>query len=63
MKREDEKHVTEQSYLNPMFVEDMVRSAASKLRELKSVEGFSVESENMESIHNHSAYARIISGL
>jgi len=60
LKREDEKHVTELAYENPMFVEDMVRSAAEKLDKLDGVLWFSVESENMESIHNHSAYARIV---
>lgn len=59
LKREDEKYVTEKSYENPMFVEDMVRSAAEKLSKMNHISGFSVESENMESIHNHSAYARI----
>jgi GTP cyclohydrolase I len=60
LKREDEKHVTERSFENPMFVEDMVRSAAEKLSEQEGILWFSVESENMESIHNHSAYARIM---
>ncbi|MFW6366563.1 MAG: GTP cyclohydrolase FolE2 [Spirochaetota bacterium] len=59
MKREDEKYVTEHSYENPVFVEDLVRQVALCLREIPGVEGFSVESDNMESIHNHSAYARI----
>jgi len=59
LKREDEKYITEKAYCNPMFVEDMVRSAAEKLMKLKGVLWFSVESENMESIHNHSAYAMI----
>jgi GTP cyclohydrolase I len=60
LKREDEKYVTERAFENPMFVEDMVRSAAEKLMECEGVLWFSVESENMESIHNHSAYARIV---
>lgn len=59
LKREDEKFITERSYQNPVFVEDMVRNAAEKLIETKGILWFSVESENMESIHNHSAYARI----
>lgn len=59
LKREDEKHITEKAYKNPMFVEDMVRSAAEKLMRMKGIISFSVESENMESIHNHSAYAMI----
>lgn len=59
LKREDEKHLTEKAYNNPMFVEDMVRSATEKLLRLPKILWFSVESENMESIHNHSAYAQI----
>ncbi len=59
LKREDEKYVTEKAYSNPMFVEDMVRSAAEKLIQIGKILSFSVESENMESIHNHSAYAQI----
>jgi GTP cyclohydrolase I len=59
LKREDEKFVTEKAYGNPMFVEDMVRSAAEKLLRVGKILWFSVESENMESIHNHSAYAQI----
>jgi len=59
LKREDEKYITERAYDNPMFVEDMVRSAAEKLHRLDGILWFSVESENMESIHNHSAYAMI----
>ncbi len=59
LKREDEKFITEKSYENPVFVEDMVRNAAEKLMRTKGILWFSVESENMESIHNHSAYAQI----
>jgi GTP cyclohydrolase I len=59
LKREDEKYVTEKSYENPMFVEDMVRAAAEQLMEFGSISWFSVASENLESIHNHSAYACI----
>jgi len=59
LKRVDEKHVTERAYDNPKFVEDLVRDAAAALRELPGVDGFVVEGENFESIHNHSAYARI----
>jgi GTP cyclohydrolase I len=63
LKREDEKYVTEQSYKNPMFVEDMVRHAAHKLMSFPNILAFSVESENHESIHKHSAYARITKDL
>ncbi len=59
LKRPDEKHVTERAYRNPKFVEDMVRDVAVHLRADERIEGFVVESENFESIHNHSAYAMI----
>ncbi len=59
LKRPDEKYVTEKAYDNPMFVEDVVRSIAEKLDEDSNITWYSVESENMESIHDHSAYAFI----
>jgi GTP cyclohydrolase I len=59
LKRPDEKFVTERAYDNPKFVEDLVRDIALALKEDPRVSGFSVESENFESIHNHSAYAKI----
>lgn len=62
LKREDEKFVTEKAYLNPMFVEDIVRDIAQKLRKDPNITWFTVESENFESIHNHSAYAYIENG-
>ena len=57
LKRPDEKYVTERAYENPMFVEDVVREVAQKLAADSNITWFSVESENFESIHNHSAYA------
>ncbi len=59
LKRPDEKYVTEKAYNNPMFVEDMVREAALKLKEDDRITWFEVEAENFESIHNHNAYAYI----
>jgi GTP cyclohydrolase IB len=59
LKRPDEKFVTELAYDNPKFVEDMVRDVASVLDADKRVDAYVVESENFESIHNHSAYALI----
>jgi len=59
LKREDEKFVTERAYENPRFVEDMVREATVRLLALDKVTWFSVEAENFESIHKHSAYAAI----
>lgn len=59
LKRPDEKYVTERAYDNPKFVEDMVRDIAVKLNELDAIRAYELESENFESIHNHSAYALI----
>ncbi|TNF93068.1 MAG: GTP cyclohydrolase I FolE2 [Gammaproteobacteria bacterium] len=59
LKRPDEKHVTERAYDNPKFVEDMVRDVAARLNEENRIAAYVVESENFESIHNHSAYALI----
>lgn len=62
LKRPDEKYVTEKAYGNPMFVEDVVREIATKLKKDKNIIWFTVESENFESIHNHSAYAFVERG-
>ncbi|HWF98236.1 MAG TPA: GTP cyclohydrolase FolE2 [Steroidobacteraceae bacterium] len=59
LKRPDEKYVTERAYDNPKFVEDMVRDVATRLNEEERIAAYVVESENFESIHNHSAYALI----
>jgi GTP cyclohydrolase IB len=59
LKRPDEKYVTERAYDNPKFVEDMVRDVAMRLNDEARVAAYVVEAENFESIHNHSAYARI----
>jgi GTP cyclohydrolase IB len=59
LKRPDEKYVTERAYDNPKFVEDMVRDVAARLNADPRIDSYVVESENFESIHNHSAYALI----
>jgi len=59
LKRPDEKIVTERAYDNPKFVEDMVRDIAHQLNIDGRILAYTVESENFESIHNHSAYALI----
>lgn len=59
LKRPDEKHVTEVAYENPKFVEDIVRDLAIALDDEERIVWYSIESENFESIHNHSAYAQI----
>ncbi|HMW54014.1 MAG TPA: GTP cyclohydrolase FolE2 [Accumulibacter sp.] len=59
LKRPDEKYVTERAYDNPKFVEDMVRDVAARLNAERRIDAYVIESENFESIHNHSAYALI----
>lgn len=60
LKRPDEKYVTERAYDNPKFVEDMVRDVAAQLNTDDRIISYVVESENFESIHNHSAYAMVV---
>ena len=59
LKRVDEKYVTEKAFENPKFVEDIVREVTEKLLAEPDITWFSVEAENFESIHKHSAYAFI----
>lgn len=60
LKRPDERHVTMQAYDNPAFVEDIVRNVAGRLMADGRVAWFHAHVVNHESIHNHSAFARII---
>jgi len=62
LKREDEKYVTERAYDNPVFVEDLVRNVCVLLEDTYDFPWFSVEATNMESIHNHDAYAYVERG-
>ncbi len=57
LKREDEKFITEHAYEHPVFVEDLVREIALRLRRDQRILWFRVEAESMESIHNHNAFA------
>ena len=59
LKRSDEKWVTEHAYENPKFVEDLVRDVSIAVARDPRVGRYSVDVENFESIHNHSAFARI----
>ena len=59
LKRADEKWVTEHAYENPKFVEDLVRDVALAVNRDPRVGRYVIDVENFESIHNHSAFARI----
>ena len=60
LKRPDEKYVTEYAYDHPKFVEDVCREVKLKVDKLPNIKRFEVEVESYESIHNHSAYAKVI---
>lgn len=59
LKRPDEKWVTEKAYENAKFVEDIVRDVACILNHDNNIMHYHISSNNLESIHNHSAYAEI----
>jgi len=59
LKRPDEKWVTERAYDRPRFVEDLVREVGTRLRAQRNFPRFEIEAESLESIHAHSAYARL----
>jgi GTP cyclohydrolase I len=59
LKREDEKYITEHSYDNPRFVEDLSREVVLFLQEDDRIDWYRVEVISQESIHNHEAYACI----
>jgi GTP cyclohydrolase I len=59
LKREDEKWVTERSYDNPKFVEDVTRDIALNLAKMSGIRRFAARTESIESIHNHNAVAAI----
>lgn len=59
LKREDEKHVTEQAYDNPKFAEDIVRDVTLSLIDDCKPKKLCVSTTNHESIHNHAAFAQV----
>ena len=60
LKRSDERFVTMQAYDNPVFVEDLVRNVAVRLKKDKRITSFEIGTINQESIHAHNAFARVI---
>jgi len=59
LKRGDEKVVTERAHDNPAVVEDIVIDITVELNNNEKIDYDCLESENFETIHNHSAYAMI----
>lgn len=58
MKRNDEKYITEFSYNNPKFIEDIIRNIYYKIKKNK-INLIFIKIENYESIHNHNVYSLI----
>lgn len=59
IKRNDEKHLTEQAYDNPRRLEQLLRGLAGELQNDRRIAGYRVEAEYFQSQHNHSTYAMI----
>ncbi len=59
LKRPDEKYVTEYAYDHPKFVEDVARDVKMRVDKMEGVKHYVIEVESLESIHNHSAYAKV----
>lgn len=59
LKREDEKFITEHSYENPRFVEDVIRELAVTLDNEERITWYKAGVESQESIHDHNAFAEI----
>jgi GTP cyclohydrolase I len=57
LKREDERHVTEQSFAHAAFVEDLCRDVVVALRTDSRVLSYRVKVTSEESIHDHAAFA------
>jgi len=59
LKRPDEKVAVQAAFKKPRFVEDVVREVAKQLKHIRVIEWYKVSCENVESIHNHQAFAEI----
>jgi GTP cyclohydrolase I len=57
LKAEDERSVLGSALARPLFVEDLVRNVAEALDADETVSWYRIEAENLESIHDHSAFA------
>lgn len=57
LKREDEKYITELSYQNTKFSEDLVKDCLKCLKDIYKTGSIRIEVINYESIHQHNVYA------
>jgi GTP cyclohydrolase I len=57
LKTEDERSVIEAAHDAPALVEDVVRNVAERLDSDVRIHWYRVEAENLESVHDHNAFA------
>jgi GTP cyclohydrolase I len=57
LKGEDEQSVIERAHDNPLFVEDLVRNVAERLDSDVRILWYTVEAENLDSVHDHNVFA------
>lgn len=57
VKRIDEQYMTETSYINAKFSEDLVRDCLIKLNKIDAASRIRVKITNLESIHRHNVFA------
>lgn len=57
LKGDDERAVIERAHDNPLFVEDLVRNVAERLDSDVRIIWYTVEAENLDSVHDHNVFA------
>jgi GTP cyclohydrolase I len=57
LRAEDERALLASALARPLFVEDTVRNVAQALDGTDGIEWYAIEAENLESAHDHSAFA------
>jgi GTP cyclohydrolase I len=59
LKSVDERSLLDSAHRTPVLVEDLVRNVAERLDSDVRVHWYSVEAENLDSVHDHNVYAHI----
>jgi GTP cyclohydrolase IB len=57
LKGEDERSIIEEAHERPVFVEDLVRNLAERLDSDVRIYWYRIEAEDLDSVHDHNAYA------
>jgi GTP cyclohydrolase I len=59
LKGDDERAIIEKAHETPVLVEDLARNVAERLDSDVRVHWYSVEAENLDSVHDHNLYAHV----